>query len=65
MSEPQGGHDEPAIRDDATDAEHGAAHDEEALGPLDVEAWAAGLLGILVGLVTALGFVIATNRLPV
>lgn len=39
------------------------AHGDEALGPIDVNAWGAGLLGVLLGLAVALAFVLAT--LPV
>jgi hypothetical protein len=44
--------------------EHGHdddAHADEALGPVDVVAWGAGLLGMILGLVIAAGFVIATS----
>lgn len=37
------------------------AHGEEPLGPIDVRAWGAALLGIVLGLVTVAGFVIATG----
>jgi hypothetical protein len=36
------------------------AHDEEALGPVDVNAWGAGIVGVLLGLAVALAFVLAT-----
>jgi hypothetical protein len=46
---------------------HAAGADEhghgDTLGPIDWVAWGAGLAGLLVGLGTALAFVIATNRL--
>ncbi len=47
------------------DDDHGVGHEhgEEALGPIDVVAWGAGLLGVLVGGVTALAFVLSTGRL--
>jgi hypothetical protein len=41
------GHDDPA-------------HGEEALGPIDVAAWGAGALGVLLGAVVAICFVLAT-----
>ena len=37
------------------------AHDEEALGPVDVTLWGAFVLGILLGLVPALGIALATS----
>lgn len=43
--------------------EHGHddhAHGEEPLGPLDVPAWGAGVLGVLLGLAVTLAFVLAT-----
>lgn len=36
-------------------------HDGEALGPIDSTAWAAGLVGVALGLVVALCFVLATS----
>lgn len=39
------------------------AHGEDALGPIDVFAWGAGALGIVVGLVIALAFAISTGAL--
>lgn len=38
--------------------EHG--HTEEPLGPIDLQAWGAGALGIGVGLVMTLCFVLGT-----
>ncbi len=40
-------------------AEHG--HDEMALGPVDVAAWGAGILGVALGLVTAFSFALSTG----
>ena len=37
------------------------AHDAEALGPLDVRAWGAGLVGILLGLVVMVAFIQAAS----
>jgi hypothetical protein len=55
LSASPGGHDD----------DHGTGHEhaDEALGPIDVVAWGAGALGILVGGVTALAFVLSTGRL--
>lgn len=36
------------------------AHAEEALGPIDVPAWGAGIVGVLLGLAVALAFFLAT-----
>jgi hypothetical protein len=36
------------------------AHADEQLGPIDVAAWGAGLLGVAAGLLFAACFVIAT-----
>ena len=44
--------------------EHGHddhAHGDKPLGPLDVPAWGAGILGVLLGLAVVLAFVLATN----
>lgn len=65
-------HDAPgragAVADHATDGhgdEHGHgdhAHDDgERLGPIDLTAWGAGLLGVVLGLVVAFCFVLATS----
>ncbi len=45
--------------DDHGHDDHG--HAEEALGPIDVAAWGAGALGVVLGLVIAACFVIATG----
>ncbi|MBA2300500.1 MAG: hypothetical protein H0W22_06970 [Chloroflexi bacterium] len=56
-----------AVAHHATDDhgdEHGHddhAHGDEPLGPLDVPAWGAGILGVLLGLAVVLAFVLATN----
>ncbi len=44
--------------DDHGHGGHGS--DEEPLGPIDVAAWGAGVLGVAIGLVVALCFVLAT-----
>jgi hypothetical protein len=36
------------------------AHDEEPLGPIDLAAWGAGALGVMVGVAVALCFALAT-----
>jgi hypothetical protein len=37
------------------------AHGDEPLGPIDVPAWGAGVLGVLLGLGVTLAFVLATS----
>jgi hypothetical protein len=37
------------------------AHAEEALGPVDVAAWGAGVVGVMVGFLVALCFAFATS----
>lgn len=37
------------------------AHGEEPLGPIDVRAWGAGLVGAVLGLAVAAAFVLATT----
>ena len=39
------------------------AHGEERLGPIDVAAWGAGVLGIALGAVVAFCFAMATGAL--
>lgn len=39
------------------------AHADEALGPVDVAAWGAGVLGVGIALVIAACFVLATSGL--
>ena len=36
------------------------AHAEEALGPIDLAAWGAGVLGVLIGVAIAVCFVLST-----
>ena len=40
------------------------AHGEDELGPIDVVAWGAAVLGIVLGAVVALGFALATSVNP-
>ncbi len=50
--------------DHGDDAEHDDhAHAEEPLGPIDVPAWGAGILGVLLGLVVVVAFVLATSEI--
>jgi hypothetical protein len=37
------------------------AHGEEPLGPIDVAAWGAGVLGILLGVAVAVCFALTTS----
>ena len=39
------------------------AHADESLGPIDVAAWGAGIVGVLIGLAIALCFALATSVL--
>lgn len=58
---------EGAVAHHATDDhgdDHGHddhAHAEEALGPIDVAAWGAGLLGVVIGVAIALCFVVVAG----
>jgi hypothetical protein len=48
--------------DHGVDPEHDDhAHAEEPLGPIDVSAWGAGVVGVLLGLAVAVAFLLATN----
>ena len=52
-----------AHADEHADDAHGhddGGHDEPALGPVDVPAWAAAIGGILIGVVVAVCFALAT-----
>ena len=50
---------EPAAGHDHGHDDH--AHAEEALGPIDVAAWGAGVLGIAAGLLIVACFMLATG----
>ena len=39
---------------------HADGHDEEPLGPVNVPAWGAGIIGVLAGLAVAAAFMLAT-----
>jgi hypothetical protein len=39
------------------------AHADEALGPIDAAAWAAGAAGVIVGLVIAAAFALSTGAI--
>jgi hypothetical protein len=41
-------------------AAHDAHEGEEPLGPIDTQAWLAGIVGVAIGLLTAACFVLAT-----
>jgi hypothetical protein len=63
---------EPAHADDhgagdGHDDDHGSGHEhgEEALGPIDVAAWGAGILGLAIGAVMAVAFALSTGLLTV
>jgi len=57
---PHGSAASPGTADGAIVHEHLGEHEIEPLGPVDTQAWGAGLLGVALGLVVALGFVFAT-----
>jgi hypothetical protein len=57
---PRGTAASPGAADGAIVHEHLGEHEIEPLGPVDAQAWGAGLLGVALGLVVALGFVFAT-----
>ena len=44
----------------AVDHHSTSDHGEEPLGPIDVAAWGAGVLGVLVGVAIAVCFAVAT-----
>ena len=58
-----------AVAHHATDDhgdEHGHddhAHTEEPLGPIDVPAWGAGIVGVLLGLAVIAAFALATGTI--
>lgn len=61
-------HDAIAVGDHDAATDHGAdhghddhGHGESALGPIDTSAWLAGVLGVALGLVVAMCFVLATS----
>jgi hypothetical protein len=60
------GHTGAVAHHEATDhgEDHGHddhAHGEEPLGPIDVAAWGAGVLGVVAGVVIAFCFMLATG----
>jgi hypothetical protein len=58
---PATGHAAAASGHGTAGAGHGEDHDEPALGPVDVEAWGAGILGTAIGLFMAVCFVLAVS----
>lgn len=62
------GHNNSAGVDHHDTSDHGGdhghddhAHDESALGPIDVAAWGAGVLGVAISVVIAAFFALATS----
>jgi hypothetical protein len=53
-------HHDAADHGDADGHDH-HAHGDEALGPVDVAAWGAGVLGVAVAVVIAVCFALATS----
>jgi len=64
----QPGHDGVGPSDHHAPDDHGAGHghddhahvEDDELGPYDLSAWGAGILGVILGLVVAACFVLAT-----
>jgi hypothetical protein len=54
-------HDTADHGDDGEHDDH--AHPEEPLGPLDLRAWGAALLGVVVAAIIVAGFALATGTL--
>ena len=56
-------HDAPAMHHaDTHDASHDAhGHDDGTLGPIDWPMWGAGILGVIVAVVTVAAVVVATG----
>jgi len=53
-----------AVTDHGDDGEHDDhAHAEEALGPIDVRAWGAGIAGVAIAAVVVACFALATGAL--
>ena len=52
-------HGQNAHADDG-DGHDAHGHDEESLGPVDVPAWGAGIIGVLLGIAVAAAFALAT-----
>jgi hypothetical protein len=50
-----------SAHDSGPDSGHDSGHTEEPLGPVDVEMWGAGVLATAIGLLMAVGFVLATS----
>jgi hypothetical protein len=62
----------PEVEGETMSADHDATDDhdhddnadgEDPLGPVDIDAWGAGVLGVAIALVMAACFVIATSSL--
>ncbi|HEY6056517.1 MAG TPA: hypothetical protein VIV06_00720 [Candidatus Limnocylindrales bacterium] len=49
--------------DEATADQHG--HEEAVLGPIDLESWAVGVLGVAIGLVIAACFALGSGYLSI
>ena len=62
------GHEEAVAQQATGDHGDGDGHDDHAddeapLGPIDVPAWGAGIIGVLLGMAVALAFMLATGPL--
>ena len=69
MSETTAHHDEAQALDErhgagdhGIDTEHDDhGHADDALGPIDWAQWAVGILGVVIGIVIAVGFALSTG----
>lgn len=59
--EPHGAAAPHGAADDIAAHGHDDMDDSEPLGPVDIDAWAAGAVGIALGLIVAVCFVLATR----
>jgi hypothetical protein len=53
MSDPAAAHD---------DHGGGQGHEAAPLGPIDLPAWGAGIIGLIIGALTALAFAVSTGQ---
>ena len=51
----------PTMSDAHTEGKDDHGHDVSALGPIDLAAWGAGILGVAISVVMAICFAMATS----